>query len=89
MQRRVRDFISRPENSLDLMTEYSRFLGELRRYRSMAWELPERVSFPMFEVGVALVKDEIQSRIEKYMVSILWKFENDLKVRSMGICETF
>jgi hypothetical protein len=51
--------MNRSENSLDLMQEYSSFLNELRRYRSMAWELPDRVMFPMFEVGTALVKEEI------------------------------
>lgn len=64
------------------MEQYSEFLNELRRYRKMAMELPERISFPLFEVGTSLVKEEIQSRIDKYMISILWKFECDLKVRA-------
>jgi len=89
MQSRVKAFVNRPENSLDLMTEYSNFLNELRRYRALARELPERVAFPLFEIGTGLVKEEIQSRIDKYIISILWKFECDLKTRAMQICENF
>ena len=89
MQSRVRLFINRPENSLDLMQEYSTFLNELRRYRALARELPERVAFPLFEVGTNLVKEEVQSRINKYITAILWKFECDLKVRAKTICENF
>ena len=59
MALRVRQFINRQENSLELMDQYSEFLNELRRYRSLARELPERVGFPLFEVGTALVKEEI------------------------------
>jgi len=43
----------------------------------------------MFEVGTALAKEEILGRIEKYMISILWKFECDLKTRAQSINETF
>ena len=89
MQLRVKSFINRPENSLDLMDQYSDFLNELRRYRSLARELPERVGFPLFEVGTSLVKEEIQARIDKYITSILWKFECDLKGRAKSICERF
>jgi len=89
MQARVKSFINRTENSLDLMTEYSEFLNELRRYRAMARELPERVAFPLFEVGTSLVKEEIKARIDKYMISILWKFECDLKTKAHSICDTY
>lgn len=59
MQTRVRSFVNRPESSLDLMQDYSTFLNELRRYRALARELPERVAFPLFEIGTGLVKEEI------------------------------
>ena len=55
----------------------------------MARELPERVAFPLFEVGTSLVKEELQNRINTYIISILWKFECDLKVRAQYICENF
>lgn len=71
------------------MEQYSEFLNELRRYRNLARELPERVGFPLFEVGTAIVKEEIQSRIDKYIIKILWKFESDLKSRAQQICERF
>ena len=59
MQSRVREFKNRPESALDQMQDYSTFLNELRRYRALARELPERVAFPLFEVGTSLVKEEI------------------------------
>lgn len=59
MHIRVKTFINRSESSLELMPDYSTFLNELRKYRSLARELPERVAFPLFEVGTALVKEEI------------------------------
>lgn len=71
------------------MQDYSTFLNELRRYRALARELPERVAFPLFEIGTSLVKEEIQSRIDKYIISILWRFELDLKTRAKSICENF
>ena len=89
MMMRVRAFINRPENSLELMDQYSDFLNELRRYRKMAMDLPERVCFPLFEIGTALVKEEIQQRIDNYIVNTLWKFEQDLKVRAQSICGSF
>ena len=89
MQTRVRNFINRPENSLDLMNEYSEFLNELRRYRALARELPDRVAFPLFEIGTSLVKEEIKARIDRYMISILWKFECDLKTKAQSICQNF
>ena len=55
----------------------------------MARELPERVGFPLFEVGTHIVKEEIQSRIDKYIIAILWNFETDLKNRAKQICERF
>ena len=89
MQSRVKSFINRPECSLELMNEYSSFLNELRRYRSLARELPERVAFPLFEVGTAVVKEEIKNRIDRYIISILKKFEYDLKIRAQSICAQF
>jgi len=64
------------------MDEYSEQLNELRRYRAMARQLPEKVSFPLFEIGTALVKEEIQTRIDNYINAILWKFECDLKEKA-------
>ena len=86
MQSRVKAFINRNECSLDLMSDYSTFLNELRRYRSLARELPERIAFPMFEIGTAVVKEEIKNRIDRYIISILKKFEYDLKIRAQSIC---
>jgi len=89
MQIKVKKFINRSENSLELMNEYSTFLNELRTFRAIARELPERVAFPLFEVGTALVKEEIQNRINKYIIAILRKFENDLKDQAKSIGENF
>ena len=89
MLERVQTFIKRPENSLDLKDQYSEFLNELRRYRNLARELPERVAFPLFEVGTSIVKEEIQTRIDRYIVKILQKFEYDLSTRSENICGNF
>ena len=89
MRERMKKFITRPECSLDIMNDYSAFLNELRKYRALARELPERIAFPLFEIGTAHVKVEIQRRIDKYIESILWKFECDLKVRAMKICENY
>lgn len=89
MQIKVKKFINRSENSLELMNQYSTFLNELRTFRAIARELPERVAFPLFEVGTALVKEEIQTRINKYIVAILRKFENDLKDQAKSIGENF
>ena len=55
----MKKFINKPECSLDIMNDYSVFLNELRKYRALARELPERVAFPLFEVGTNLVKEEI------------------------------
>ena len=89
MQIKVKKFINRSENSLELMNEYSTFLNELRTFRAIARELPEPVAFPLFEVGTALVKEEIQNRINKYIIAILRKFENDLKDQAKSIGENF
>ena len=89
MLRKVRSLLNRQENSLDLMTEYQQILAELRRYRAISWELPETVSFPMFEIGVSVVKAEIQKRIKSCIVEVLKKFESDLQVRAMKTCESF
>lgn len=82
MSKRVKVFINRTGASLDLMNEYSEFLNELRRYRSLARELPEKIAFPLFEIGTALVKEEIQRRIDFYIKAILRKFRNDLSEKA-------
>ena len=78
-------FINRKESSLDLMDEYSEQLSELRRFRLMAGEIPERVAFPLFEIGTTVVREEIILRINNYMKAILRKFEYDLKERAKSI----
>ena len=38
---------------------------------------------------VRIVKEEIQQRIDNYIISTLWKFEQDLMVRAQSICQNF
>ena len=69
------------------MREYAKILNELRVKRGLALRLPETVAFPMFEVGTSLVKKEISRRIEDYMVRILWRFEDDLRIKLEEECQ--
>ena len=55
----------------------------------MARQLPVRIAFPLFEVGVSIVKDEIADRIKKFMVAILKCFEADLTDKTAALCEEF
>lgn len=89
MQRKVSEFVANPTNSLSRLSDFAVFLNELRTYRALSLEIPERVAFPLFEVGTTIVKQEIQTRIDKFIYSVLWRFECDLKERSRGICGQF
>jgi hypothetical protein len=59
MAGRVKELLGFAANPLTLMPEYENILKELRWYKQLALALPERVAFPLFEVGTSQVKHEI------------------------------
>jgi len=71
------------------MPKFAAFLAELRQYRYLALQLPQRVCFPMFEVGLNIVNSEIKIRIEKFIFTVLTRFEEDLMDNTKDICGNY
>lgn len=68
------------------MAEYANFIGEIKNFRSLAYQLPSRVSFPMFEVGLRIVNREIIERLSLFAYAILSSFEEALHENTREIC---
>ena len=66
------------EDTYDEIDSFRAFIEEVHLYRCLVSQLPEKVSFPMFEVGLLQVKTELKSRVESLLYLLLSKFEWDL-----------
>ena len=86
MQERVMNFVQSSNNVLSQTTEYAQFLGELKNYKNLAYQLPGRVSFPLFEVGLRIANKEIINRIENFIFIVLSSFEEALRVNTYELC---
>jgi len=60
---RVRDFVEEDRRE----QEYEGLIKEIRYYEKLAQQLPSIVFFPMFEVGVQRVKQQLQDRASKLL----------------------
>ena len=69
--------------------EYASFLDELKNYKNLALQLPSRVSFPLFEVGLRIVNKEILNRIENFIFTVLSSFEEALRVNTQELCTNY
>ena len=71
------------------MKEYAAFLDELKNFKNLALQLPYRVSFPLFEVGLRIVNKEILNRIENFIFTVLSSFEEALRVNTAELCSNY
>lgn len=78
MQERVHTFVNKFDKVLEQTADYAGFLAELKRYKALVLQLPEKISFPMFEVGLRIVNHELLRRIDQFIFTILSSFEDAL-----------
>ena len=56
-ENRIKDFLSNPDGKR--ISDYDALVKELRYYQQLGEQIPHRVSFPLFEVNLLPVKEEI------------------------------
>lgn len=89
MEERVMNFVASSDNVLGQMNEYASFIGEIRNYRNLAMQLPSRVAFPLFEVGLRIVNKELIERLDLFAFTILSSFEEALHANSLNLCKQY
>lgn len=52
MKSRVLIFVSDTTDAANKIDEFKKFVKETHYYRNLVSQLPERVAFPLFEVGL-------------------------------------
>ena len=65
-------------DAVDELPTFKSLLDECRLYRCLISQLPEKVHFPMFEVGLLQVKTELKERVEQMIYGLLSKLEQNI-----------
>ena len=63
-------------DAVDELPKFKSLLDECRLYRCLISQLPEKVHFPMFEIGLLQVKTEL--KVEQMIFSLLSKLEQHI-----------
>ena len=50
-------FVRRTEHPAEKLDQFRSYLDQCRHYQHLARQLPERIAFPMFEIGTRQVKN--------------------------------
>lgn len=62
----------------DELDSFKTYLDEVRHYRCLVSQLPEKVAFPLFEVGLLQIKTELKNRVESLLYTLLSTLERDI-----------
>jgi len=89
MQEKVMAFVKSADNVLSQNVEYAAFLAELRNYKNLALQLPKRVAFPLFDVGLRIANKEIINRIDNFIFTILSSYEEALRENTQELCTQY
>ena len=61
-------------------------IRELRSYQILGRQLPTLIFFPLFEVGILKVKEEILARIHRLLETVFDSYENAVILTSQSLC---
>lgn len=69
--------------------KFAGIIKELRTYQVLSRQLPALIFFPLFEVGIVKVKEEIQARIQKLLNVVFEHYESSLIQTSQSLCQRY